>query len=401
MASLTAEDLSKFAQDEGVTVESLCRKPECRDLIQRLIFNDQFRKLQFAQLSSDLIRAELELTSAVGEEVELLARLSLLEIEDKYYTNEYETVHKREEAAKRTMAELEKERNTFAEKKAGLEVQVKQWNAALAKAQQAQAKAIWKKPGEADDEDDALSNRSLGSGGFTLAPRSHSQSHSRGEDDESVGAVAGGSRRARPYDPLASDPVLDYSEKLLHRLSRMERVRGMARGDGQQQDDSSPYAAMSLPTAVLSPIKAPPHYSPFRTGTSSASLSLEIGRNGSPRGRRGRRADKSAAGGWGGPPDDVSVGSVISALTSSTAGGYIFSSASAASANASASVSASAAGPAFSSASLSSLRSSGTRGSLSLIGKLRVKPQPPQRDPFALARADLDPRFTTAPHLMY
>jgi len=399
LASLTAEDLSKFAQDEGVTVESLCRKPECRDLIQRLIFNDQFRKLQFAQLSSDLIRAELELTSAVGEEVELLARLSLLEIEDKYYTNEYEKVHEREEAAKRTMAELEKERNTFAEKKAGLEVQVKQWNAALAKAQQAQAKAIWKKPGEADDEDDALSCRSLGSGGFTLAPRSHShsQSQSRGEDDESVGAVAGASRRARPYDPLASDPVLDYSEKLLHRLSRMERVRGMTRGEGQQQDDSSSFAAMSLPTAVLSPIKAPPHYSPFRTGTSSASLSLEIGRNGAPRGRRGRKN----AGGWGGPPDDVSVGSVISALTSSTAGGYIFSSASAASANASASVSASAAGPASSSASLSSLRSSGTRGSLSLIGKLRVKPQPPQRDPFALARADLDPRFTAAPHLMY
>ena len=397
MASLTADDLSKFAQDEGVTVESLCRKPECRDLVQRLIFNDQFRKLQFAQLSSDLISAELELSSTVGEEVEVLARLSVLEIEDKYYTNEYEKLHEREEDVKRTMAELEKERNTFADKKAGLEVQVKQWSAALAKAQQAQAKAIWKKPGEADDEDDALSYRSLGSGGFTLAPRSHSHSHShshsRGEDDESDGAVAEARRRARPYDPLAADPVLDYSEKLLRRLSRVGRSRGLTRGGQQLQQDDVSLAAMSLPTAALSPIKAPPHFSSFRTGTSSASLSLDIGRNGA-RGLRGRRADKNAAAVWGGASDDVSVGSVISALTSSTAGGCIFSSSSAASASV-------ADGPASSSASLSSLRSSGSRASPSLIGKLRVKPQPPQRDPFALARAEIDPRFTTAPHLIY
>jgi len=360
LAALSAEDLIKFAESEGTTVEQLCRKEPCREVIQRLLFNEQFKKMQFDQLCSDLVTAQNKLGHCQEEEVELVERLQVLTKEEKDLSEMFAELQSKDRELSQTTAELKKEKASFNDRQFLLESQVKIWTNNLAKSQQALSRAIWKKPGAAlDDDSDGVSFRS--SGGSTVANMSR-------YDESRLERITSPSKL--PYGRLAGDGVLDFSETRALRLAGTARARATAfsarqtwaERDSLSSCGSTDYrtgvasssrslsgtlaisrggnaitSAASLPSPNLnnarlqrkantttttttknirqlllldpissslsSPIKVV-QPDPFRVGVSSTSLSLEIGKSAFERGRgardeRGRGRKNGEEGGGG------------------------------------------------------------------------------------------------------
>ena len=211
LAAVTAEDLIKFAQDEGTQVEQLCRKEPCREVVQRLIFNDSFRKMEFSRLSSELFSAQARLEKSAEEETELVARLKDLDSENEALQESLAECTEREQKVSRALDELKKEKASFSDAQNLLQSQLKTWTANLAKAQQAMARAIWKKPGTQDDEEDALSFRSS-----SQASLQQLSSISRYQEAR-LAAVMSPARSS--YGRLAGGGVLDFSDNLAARLA--------------------------------------------------------------------------------------------------------------------------------------------------------------------------------------
>jgi len=355
LAALTSEDWAKLAEDEGVPVEQLCRKEACREVMQRCFFNDQFKKMQSAQLSAELATAQLMLEQSTEDEMELVLRLADLQEEEESLGEAFAELQSKERVLDSSVSELKREKTSFSDRQILGESQLKSWTYNLIKAQQALAKAIWRKPGCNDYEgEDALSLRS--SGGSSVITISK-------YDDARLARVSSPSRML--YNKLAGDGVLDYNEKLAARLEQLKsRAKGKGKGKGNRLESLScsgggtsrreassiagSLASMSQGAAsspallgrfssrgintgasqILSPVKVcSPH---FRVGVSSTSLSLEIGKSG-----RERRTGSCGGGGGGGASatggldvttDDTaseiedarSVSSALSALTSST-----------------------------------------------------------------------------------
>lgn len=351
LAALTSEDWAKLAEDEGVPVEQLCRKEACREVMQRCFFNDQFKKMQSAQLSAELATAQLMLEQSTEDEMELVLRLADLQEEEESLGEAFAELQSKERVLDSSVSELKREKTSFSDRQILGQSQLKIWTYNLIKAQQALAKAIWRKPGCNDYEgEDALSLRS--SGGSSVITISK-------YDDARLARVSSPSRML--YNKLAADGVLDYNEKLAARLEQLKsRAKGKVKGNrleslscsggGTSRREASSIAgslasmsqgAASSPaflgrfssrgintgaSQILSPVKVcSPH---FRVGVSSTSLSLEIGKSG-----RERRTGSCSGGGasaTGGldvtTSDDAaseivdarSVSSALSALTSST-----------------------------------------------------------------------------------
>ena len=336
-------------------------------MIQRLLFNEQFKKMQFDRLCSDLVTAQNKLGHCQEEEMELVERLQVLTQEEKDLSEMFAELQSKDRELSQTTAELKKEKASFNDRQFLLESQVKIWTNNLAKSRQALSRAIWKKPGEALDDSDGLSFRSIG--GSTVANISR-------YDESRLERITSPSKL--PYGRLAGDGVLDFSETRALRLAGTARARATAfsaRQTWSERDSlsscgtadyrtgrasssrslSGTYAitsAASLPSPNLnntttsknklllldpissslsSPIKVV-QPDPFRVGASSTSLSLEIGKSAFERGRgargeRGRGRKHGEEGGGGSRErgynedavdDSASVFSSLSALTSST-----------------------------------------------------------------------------------
>lgn len=199
VSKIDPDDLARFLESEGGgDAADMCQLPRCMDVVSQIILNDKNSKIE-----KQLIQEEM---------LELMKQLKESEKEEEKITNQAEAqmkeiimLEKNVEAQTGTLKHIEGKKEAsetykrnFSSQQALLEKDQRNWVAKFKTAQTALSKAIWRKPGQSyDDEEASIFDGSV----RTIKTASIKEI----ADSDAPSAL--------PYETLANlDKVSDYNE---------------------------------------------------------------------------------------------------------------------------------------------------------------------------------------------
>jgi len=157
-SKIDPDDLARFLESEGGgDAADMCNLPRCMDVVSQIILNDKNSKVEKAMIQEEMLELMKSLQESEKEEARVSsqaeAQAKEVVVLEKQVEGQADTL-KHIETAKE---DLEAFKRDFSGKQALLEKDRRNWVTKYKTAQTALTKAIWRKPGQAyDDEEHSI-----------------------------------------------------------------------------------------------------------------------------------------------------------------------------------------------------------------------------------------------------